>query len=141
MLYLGIDPDLEKNGVAIWDSKARKIIELKCQDFFDTINTIVKVKRAGGTVIIEGGWLNAPGNFHKFAGSAAAGEKIAKNVGENHAIGKLLEAYCKKFNVPYLVVKPKKGNKTTNDLIFKNSGWEGRSNQEMRDAAGLVIGK
>jgi hypothetical protein len=139
MLYMGIDPDVDKSGVAIWDSSANKLTDLKCLDFFDTIIMINHIGKCRGQVIIEGGWLNMISNFHDKKG-ASIRERIAKNVGENHAIGKLFEMYCKKYSVRYLVVKPERSKELTN-LIFRNTKWSGTSNQEMRDAAGLVIGK
>jgi hypothetical protein len=136
MKYLGIDPDLTSSGVAIWDSSNKAMDLLTNMPFY---RLLAEISGFDGIVVIEAGWLNTKANFHSQQG-AGQREKIAKNVGENHAVGKLLEEFCKLEGVKYMLYRPTRSKAVTNAL-FKAAGfWKGRSNQEMRDAAMIVYG-
>jgi hypothetical protein len=129
-IHIGIDPDLIKSGVAVWDSKLKQFDFVKRMTFWEVIEEIdcwnIPVE-----VVIEAGWLNKPKNFHDnkmmvSASNAAdvrglkgavrdsfinnylkkTGEKVSANVGENHAVGKLLEQYCQDNKLRYRLVKP-----------------------------------
>lgn len=135
-IYIGIDPDVDKSGVAIWN-KTDKSLKLFALDFFDTIFTI-DTHQPHCTVVIEAGWLNKKSNYHQSQGARA--ERIAKNVGENHAIGKLFEKYCIRNKYRYELIQPKR-SKVTADYFSKLTGITDRTNQEKRDAAMLVINR
>ena len=86
-------------------------------------------------VRIEAGWLIKKSNWHKAQGQFMR-EKISKNVGENHAVGKLLTEWCKLNKVPFELVKPLgKINAKQFKLI---TGYDNSTNQEKRDAGMLV---
>lgn len=138
-VYIGIDPDLVKSGVAFWYKPEKKLTV-----YLLTFNQLTDVLRAikmlqGLEVVIEAGWLNNKANFHKWTGSAAgAGERIAKNVGENHAVGKLLEQACVEMGIAYRLVKPVK-SKVRAEYFTQLTGIKTK-NQEMIDAGMLVYG-
>lgn len=77
-LIIGIDPDLEKSGVAVLG----RSLELKNLTFAETVELFRTHQDEIKKVVIEAGWLNKKSNF-RFGHSKTAGEKIAKNVGEN----------------------------------------------------------
>jgi antitoxin component of RelBE/YafQ-DinJ toxin-antitoxin module len=138
MIYIGIDPDTQKSGVCYYRTGAK--MDLYNLDFWSAIKFIETVQNADVEykVIIEGGWLNKKSNWHAAQGRAA--EKIAKNVGMNHQVGILIAEYCEHNGIPYEVVKPTKSK--VNAKTFKSiTGYEGRTNQETRDAAMLVFGR
>lgn len=135
---MGIDPDLIKSGVGVWDATRKNLIYCGSCDFFKVIEWIDSVSKEGGTIVIEAGWLNKKSNFHKAQGPGIR-EKIAKNVGECAAVGKLLVQYCEIKKVEHRIVKPTRSKEVSN-LIFKQTGWQERTNQDARDAAALVIG-
>jgi hypothetical protein len=140
---LGVDPDLEKSGFAALrfePFKKPQIIQLDNKSFFDLIYLIKSVheiykeetKDVDFIVCIEAGWLNKVSNYHNaFNKSIAA--KIGKNVGENHAVGKLLELFCKENNIKYKLIKP-----TTSKWDARQfkmiTGYSKRTNSEQRDA-------
>jgi len=139
-IYLGIDPDVAKSGVAIWNSGEKEFVGLSTLKFFDLTTAIQFYKNNQLVVVIEAGWLNKKSNFHGRKGqSKAVGEKIAKAVGANHQVGKLLIEFCQSVNVDYVEVRP--ANKKIDAAGFKKiTGYEGRTNSEVRDAAMLVFG-
>jgi hypothetical protein len=96
-------------------------------------------------VHLEAAWLIQKSNWHtsykdKFGKvhemSSLVREKAAKNVGENHAVGKLLELYLKKHNIPYKLYKPNPGRDSKWDANWFNkiTNFNAKSNQEQRDA-------
>ncbi len=139
-LRIGIDPDLDKSGYCLIESEPfgkQRITVLSTLPFWELIETIEKVNRFTTTdetlmVFIEAGWLNKVSNYHGAVNKSVAG-RIGKNVGENHAVGKLLEQYCKACNITYKLVKPE-SKKWDAELFKKITGWSNRTNQEHRDA-------
>jgi hypothetical protein len=136
---IGIDPDLVKSGVAMVYQKPgipQYLHDTSTLSFFDLIEYFEKhndkMLREEICVMLEAGWLNKISNYHKSASKSIAG-RIGKNVGENHAVGKLIEEYLKRNNINYKLVKP--STKKWDAKLFKQiTKWEGRTNSEMRDA-------
>lgn len=133
-LIIGIDPDLEKSGVAILGQS----LELKNLTFSETVNLFRSQQDQIKKVVIEAGWLNKKSNF-RYGHSKNAGEKIAKNVGENHATGKLLAEMAKECGLAVVLVRPTR-TKLNAEQFNCITGWQGRTNQEQRDAALLIFG-
>lgn len=133
-LIIGIDPDLEKSGVAILG----QFLELKNLTFAETVNLFRSQQDQIKKVVIEAGWLNKKSNF-RYGHSKSAGEKIAKNVGENHATGKLLAEMAKEIGLAVVLVRPTR-TKLNSEQFNRITGWQGRTNQEQRDAALLIVG-
>lgn len=141
---VGIDPDADKNGVALLDTKTRKF-ELKNLDFYDTINFISEAKKSCDEkneriiIAIEAGWINQS-NWHIQRGdSTALAAAKGRNTGMNHQTGILLHQVISRKGIECVLIKPlrkiwKKG-KISNEEIKRITGIEGRNNQEERDAA------
>ena len=146
-LVIGIDPDVDKSGFAIWDKASRKFVDLEAHEFYDLLDRLSELKATIDHVRVEAGWLNKKSNFHPMQG-AFRRERAAKNVGENQQIGKLIARYCERQNIQFQLVKPLRKEKGKNGLPEKMgaeqfnrlTGWRGQSNQEKRDAGLLVFG-
>ncbi|MFW6525924.1 hypothetical protein [Acinetobacter baumannii] len=135
-IIIGIDPDLEKSGVAILGND----LQLKNLTFPETVELFRNEQDSIKKVVIEAGWLNKKSNFHGAYGqSKSKGEAIARNVGENHAVGKKLAEMAQALGIAVLLVKPTK-SKLNADEFNKITGWQGRTNQEQRDAGMLIWG-
>lgn len=134
-IFIGIDPDIENNGYAVWD-RGDKTLEIGKKSFWDAIEDI-ELYNVPVKVIIEAGWLIAKSNWHGAKNKSTAA-KIGKNVGSNHQVGRLFEEYCIKNNIQYQLVKPK--GKIKADTFKRITGHTGRTNQDQRDAAMLVFG-
>lgn len=137
---VGIDPDVDRCGFAIKDKDTGTIIEVKALQFFDVINRINKLKQDSIVIAyIDAGWLISKSNWHSFQGTRI-GERIAKNVGACHQVGKLLVEYCKRKGIVCYEVKPT--NAKLSDNYFKKLNiWNARINQDCRDACMLILNK
>ncbi len=137
-IYIGIDPDVNKSGVCIYDSK-EKTMDICALDLFDLVDTLKALNNKFGiTVIIEAGWLNKVSNYHK-SKNLKTSNRIAKDVGRNHQVGRLIEYYCKKNNIKYLLSRPTK-SKVSIEYFRKVTKYKGKLNKDMVDAAMLVYG-
>lgn len=135
-MIIGIDPDLTKSGVAILGPS----LQLKNLTFAETVDLFRSQQLEIKKVVIEAGWLNKKSNMHgRYGQTKSAGERIAKNVGENHATGKLLVEMAESLGLNVVLVRPTRVKKKA-DEFNRITGWVGRSNQEQRDAAMLIIG-
>ncbi len=138
-LVIGIDPDCELSGFAIWDIKKQEL-DVKKLSFFDIFDMLSLLLNRIALVRIEAGWLNKKSNFHSHSKqSKAVGEKIAKSVGRNHEAGLKFVEMCKYLGIPYEEVKPL-GTKGIDQEMFKKiTKFTKRTNEDMRDAGMLVF--
>ena len=145
---IGIDPDTDKSGVAFFKPKLNKVTMLNNMTFFELYHYLDFTQETATTtgakfeIVIEAGWLNAKSNFHGAFGGAA--ERIGAKVGANHETGKKIAEMCEYLNIPYKLVKPLSlkpwgGKKINHAQFVQQTGWVGRTNQEQRDAAMLVL--
>lgn len=135
LMIIGIDPDLVKSGVAIKSDMGLRLMNLtftELKNLFEQNTPLIK------KVVIEAGWLNEKSNFHYHPKQTkAAGERIAKNVGENHATGKLISELAASYGLVVELVRPTRSKYNARDFNLI-TGWTGRTNQEQRDAAMLI---
>lgn len=141
--YIGIDPDVTKNGVAFYE-RATKKLELSNLTFFELFDYLQFVKKVSKeenqsvSVIIDAGWLNKS-NFHVTGQNKSINGQIGERVGANHQVGKLIVEMCIYLDLDYKLNKPTK-SKVNAETFAKITGIIGRTNQEQRDAGMLVYG-
>jgi hypothetical protein len=137
---VGIDPDVERCGMA-WKKKGSSDIEeVLALPFFEVLNQLNNLKASCDVVVyLDAGWLISKSNWHDNQGSRR-GEKIAKNVGACHQVGKLIAEYCRRKGIVCHLVKPT-GSKIGAVAFAKMGLWQGRINQDCRDACLLIIGR
>lgn len=140
-ILIGIDPDVDKNGVAIINGDKTELHNLAFFELFDFFNEVLRQKGKSEEilVVIECGFLNKS-NWHKDEkGSAAKNAKIGNNTGRNHEVAKKIVEMCEYLEIPHKKVRP-----TTSKLnakLFKMvTKIEQRTNQEVRDAMMLIWG-
>ena len=141
MIFIGIDPDVDKSGFALWRSDEREFSFVVCQRFFtilEKIKYLVETERDEVVVCVEAGWLINKSNWHGSKNEAISA-RIGKNIGSNHQVGKLFVEFCEINNIKYIEVKPM--GKMNAHNFSAITGWEARTNSEMRDAAMLVFGR
>lgn len=134
-ILIGIDPDIDKNGVAILSENLKIVHNMTFWELYD----FLKTDNETTTVYIEAGWLNK-GNWHlnrKMSLSIAA--ETGRRTGLNHAVGKLIEEMCIYLEIKYKLVRP---SETKRNAIYfgKITGIKYRTNQEQRDAMMLIWG-
>lgn len=136
-LIIGIDPDLDKSGVAIWASD--KTFVLACLNLPELVELFTANKNVIEKVVIEAGWLIKKSNFHARQNqSVFSRESAARNVGENHATGKHIECFARAIGLNVQLLKPQ--GKKTHEEFVRITSYEGRTNPEKRDAGMLVYG-
>lgn len=149
---IGIDPDCEKNGVAIV-CPATRFLNCESLTFAETIAALRLYKYRSDVlnfiVVIEAGWLNRS-NWHTH-GNAKLAAAIGRSTGMNHQTGILLAQMCDYYDIPYKLQKPLKkcwkgkDGKITHAELTKQLQLRGytdipkRTNQEQRDAVLLII--
>ena len=144
---IGIDPDVEKNGVAIVERET-KHLECAAMTFAETLDYLQWVsKRASEVkatvkVYVEAGWMNRT-NWHLKKWDNR-GQVVAKGVsqGRNEQVSRLLGEMCEAYGLSWQFLKPfrkvwgGRDRKITHDELCEVTGlMYGRTNQEMRDAA------
>ena len=149
---IGIDPDVEKNGVAFLEcaTKRLEVTALTFPDLLDFLRSTqrqAEVQQKNIRVIIEAGWLNKA-HWHltpKDSKQSAAAKGNA--AGRNHEVGRKIAELCKHWQLPYELMKPLalkvggaylwngKDGKITHDELAAFTGIMGKTNQEGRDAA------
>jgi hypothetical protein len=135
-LYIGIDPDTEKNGVAYWYTETKKL-ELENLTFFELFDALKNLKiRNQITVIIDAGWLNKT-NFHVLGTNKRVNGKIGERVGANHETGKKIAEMCVYLGIEFRLNKPNY-KKVDKETFAKLTRYTGRTNQDTRDAGMLV---
>jgi len=134
-IKIGIDPDIARSGYAEMVNGALTCITT--MSFWHLCDLIKEASRISSELVvyIEAGWLHQKSNWHGCHGNVA--QKIAKNVGTNHAVGKLFVQYCQRHEIKYQEVLPK--GKVDAKVFRSITGWPGRTNQEERDAAMLIF--
>lgn len=138
-IWIGIDPDTDKNGVAIWYKDSKELV-LKNLTFFELFSLLSELKTAFDIqVIVDAGWLNKS-NFHAINGNKNINAKIGERVGANHETGKKIVEMCEFLSLAVSLNKPTRSK--SNAERFKSvTGYVGRTNQETRDAGLLVFGR
>lgn len=138
---IGVDPDREKSGVALYRASTGKIEELQTLSFFDLFDYL-KAKRESESdlvVVVEAGH-KIQGNWHiRASDSARKAAKVGSYVGGNHQVGQKIIEMCEYLNIPYQEKIPSR-RKVDAETFRKITGWTGRTNQECRDAGLLVFG-
>lgn len=144
---IGIDPDVDKNGVAIVEKETRHL-ECTALTFAQTLDYLQWVAKRSAEaeatvkVFVEAGWLNRT-NWH-LSKWDNRGQVVAKGVsqGRNEQVSRLLGEMCEAYGLKWQFLKPFKkcwsgpNRKITHAELCAVTGlMYGRTNQEMRDAS------
>lgn len=152
MKVVGIDPDAERNGVAVYDTDTGKLTTgampfAELVDYMRLLKDCAEFKRFDIVVAVEAGWLNTS-NWHvspRDTPHSAAAKGNA--VGRNHETGRKLVEMARFYGIDVREVKPLplrygalrlwsgRDGKCTADDLKALTGYTGRTNQEARDAA------
>ena len=145
-VYIGIDPDSVKSGVAVLERKT-KGIDVWCAkfseivDFFSCVKIQAESERARVLVVVEAGWLN-DSNWHlKREDNKYVAAAKGRHLGRCEQTGRLLLEMCEKIGLECVARKPLrkcwkgKDRKITHEEIQTFTHIEQkRTNQEERDA-------
>lgn len=137
---IGIDPDVDKSGFAIWLPEQKCFEQITTLTFYEILEYFSINAETIAYVIVEAGWLNK-GNRHIHAKTTPrVAAKTGENTGRNFQRGiDIAEAaaFCK---IPCRLAKPtiKNSWKNSEEIFQKMTGVKG-GNPEKRDAAMLVF--
>lgn len=140
---IGIDPDLHKSGLAIYDTHERNWIFHKAVPNAILLQTVLDLCPVDDSfVYIEAGWLNKKSNFR--GGNYREAQAKARNVGENAGAGKFIVALFENAKYETFQIKPLqkgmlktvKGSWTVagRRYIERSTGIKGQLNDDARDA-------
>lgn len=146
MIKIGIDPDLDKSGFALTYQQTKEVTTYTISELVGRIVELMEqFPDIPVQVYIEFGELNKS-NFH--IGRIPSGVRdikaycaqIGANTGKNFATAKLILELISAMGIKCTKVRPT--NRKIDAATFKKlSGISKRTNQEMRDAYMLIIGR
>lgn len=142
-LTIGIDPDFVKSGVAVIEGKT--IIHLESLTFTQILEYVEAVGPKENILIkLENPSAIKPLFGKKAINKRAIREKICQDVGKCKATGSLIQQVLESQGYKVELVKPLKGpvkRQAKNDAVYFNklTGWQGRSNEDKRDAALVAL--
>lgn len=146
-IIIGIDPDSEKHGVAVYcDGELKKLESMELMDLHFYL-----LQYKWTEIEVEIHIENVRANKQTFAKKGVKNQKA--NQGVSRGVGKCqqsqieLERMLKHHNVKIVhhrISSQWKDSKTGKELLKQRTGWEGKSNADTRSAAymgymGLMI--
>ena len=143
---IGIDPDVDKNGVALLDCNTRtlSVTTLTFPDLLDYLQYQKRQAEVSGRnviVAVEAGWMNH-GNWHlKYRDNRNVAVAKGVHQGRNEQVSRIIGQMCERYGLRYEFIRPLRkcwqgeNGKITHDELAYFTGLRGRTNQEGRDAA------
>ncbi|MDF4644938.1 hypothetical protein R7070_04595 [Vibrio sp. 1557] len=134
---IGVDPDSDKNGVAIFNDGVLVKLEVM---YSHKLYELLKGLRTAGTITVSIEDLTGMGTFQQRV-SRATNIKTALKMAEG--VGKCKQAQietmriCDELGIRVVTQKPSKRWKSQEEkkLFERATGWSSRSNEETRSAA------
>ena len=138
---IGIDPDLSKSGVALVVSG--KLLELSALPFPELLE-LARAERLSHTVFVVEDVEHDKTTYHRAHTNARQHARIAQNVGQVKGVARVLVECLEHMGCKVVQMKPLTGavkSRAKSDAAFFNqiTGWQKRSNADMRDAAMLAL--
>lgn len=138
---IGIDPDIEASGIAIWCHDTQSYIAYTRVKFFELYQYLDDLSKYGiqFDVAIEAGWKN-PSIMHNIKAytTIPKAASIGANVGANHECGRKIVEMCQWLGIRYYELTPT-SSKWTPTMIYHLTGIAlGKNQQDVIDAMRLV---
>lgn len=138
-IVIGIDPDAERSGVGAVITATNGVTCFSVA-FPDLCDYLQKMRTAGDVlVVVEAGWL-VQSNWHLRQKGVAWAAQVGRSVGMNHQTGILIEQMARHMGLDVRLQRPLKktwrgrDGKITAEELQRVTGYDGRSNQDARDA-------
>lgn len=138
-LLIGIDPDVEKSGVAFKNGNDYTLENLEYFELFEFLK-FYKEREEKPIVYVEKGAMNKSNWHSKNDKSHKWNSSIGAALGRNFEAANIIIKMCKYLNLEVVEVKPTR--KKIDSETFKSiTGFTKRTNQEVRDAFMLIYDK
>lgn len=138
---IGIDPDTEASGIALWCIERNEYLAYTRTRFFDIYDYFDQLLSRGirFEVAIEAGWRN-PSIMHHVSPLASLNKaaSIGANVGANHETGRKLVEMCEWFGIKHWLLTPTSSKWTPTMLKHLTGITLAKSQQDIIDAMRLV---
>ena len=144
---VAIDPDLNASGVAAWCNESKSWLFAKSVSIEIILEALKEIPKEDSIIFLEAGWLIKKANLR--GGNIRTAQAKARNVGENHATGKLIGKIVRAAGYEVQEFKPlKKGAFKTlagswseigRNYVHKQSRLTHRMNDDVRDAIYTVL--
>lgn len=138
MIVVGIDPDSNNHGVAVYENgKLTNLITANNCEIFQMFLDALDEESLGDMIFsIEDVCANNFVYARNNKGNKSVTSKIAMGIGRCQQAQKELMVWLDWCEIKYVLHKPQKGNWAKNKAQFeKVTGWNGRSNEDTRSAA------
>ena len=145
----GIDPDIERSGLAIWDRVTNTPVFFKALPIHQLQMTVLEYGPQDLTLYVEAGWLNQgfysyyqpqlPDGFSTWSKKNQQAYMFQRgcDVGRNHGAGQVICHFFRANGYNVVEWKPQSG-KWDAALLKRITGIATRTNQEVRDALKLA---
>lgn len=134
MRVIGVDPDSEGHGVAIWEGG--RLLELRLMTTVEIVDAMRDGDFCGATVYIED---NASKNFiyaRNQRGNARVTQRVALSVGRVQQAQVELERFFWRYAIDFVRLPAQRGNWANSRKAFEAvTGWTESSNADTRSAA------
>lgn len=132
-MIVGVDPDADKHGVAVYENGKLKHLSMMCR-----VDLIDKFRYCPDVVFSVENVLLTNAIFPKHLRGVGADKvkmNIALKVGRNQQACQELLNDLAYYGIPYILQKPTSMWKKDKSLFEKVTGWDKRSNEDTRSAA------
>lgn len=147
---VGIDPDIERSGYAVYDRAERKLVTVTTLSITELVNQVQQITPGTATFYVEAGWLNKgyhhyaslPTNLQSWSQKSRDAYLIrcGVDVGRNFGSGQTIVDLLRGKGHPVHEIRPQSAKWTAKTLLLV-TGWKSRTNQDARDAAKLCFGR
>jgi len=139
ILVVGIDPDIEASGVAVYDCSLRAFVLCTTMSLPDLAAWLSEVPVSDTLVVLEESSLSTK-NWHiSPRDSIYVAAAKGRSVGLCHATARHISEFCNKFGIGYIAKTPlklnwKNGKASHEEVASILPGCPKKTNQEVRDA-------
>lgn len=132
---IGIDPDLHKSGVAIYDKTNKKLVYVQSLYIWDLFKLLLLYKE-NSFIRLEYAPLINCSSWH------GGGRGGIKNVGKSHAVCIIIDEFLLGHGFKYEKLKPSGYSKTFDNIEYfkKTTGWADMTNKDSRSAVAMILG-
>lgn len=138
-ILIGIDPDLTKSGVAlVQNGKLTHLLALPFPQL------LVFAQQHKNAIFVVENVEHDKTTYRRANTNQRQHARIAQNVGQVKGVARVLIQCLESFGCQVVTIKPltgavKRHAKTNANYFNKLTGWQGRTNQDKRDAALIAL--